>query len=162
MSPPEALIFGIAVTVAVFSTIEISIYVSVGCSLALLLFRVARPRGSFLGRVRLRTDAAGRPPSPTDKENGGSGSVSPVSPPVLHRDVYLPLLPDGVRNPLVQVEAPPPGVLVYKFEESFLFPNASFCASSLSRSLLSLLAPLFASRRAPPRRARGAAFVPPS
>ncbi|GAA5840778.1 hypothetical protein JCM9279_001217 [Rhodotorula babjevae] len=127
VSPLEALIFVIAVVVAVFSTVEISIYTSVGCSVALLLFRIARPRGSFLGRVRLRPDVAGRPPSPTDKDNGGSGSVSPVSP-VLHRDVYLPLLPDGVRNPLVQVEAPPPGVLVYKFEESFLFPNASFYA----------------------------------
>jgi len=162
VSPLEALIFVIAVVVAVFSTVEISIYTSVGCSVALLLFRIARPRGSFLGRVRLRPDVAARPPSPTDKDNGGSGSVSPVSPPVLHRDVYLPLLPDGVRNPLVQVEAPPPGVLVYKFEESFLFPNASFCASSLSRSLLSFLAPLFAPPRAPPRRARRAALEPPS
>jgi len=142
------VIFIIAVFVSVFATIEVGIYTSVGCSVALLLYRIARPRGAFLGRVRLRPDVAPRPPTPTEKETGGSGSVSPVSP-VLHRDVYLPLLPDGVRNPLVQVDAPPPGVIVYRFEESFLFPNASFCTSSLTfpghalfPSLTSLIAPL--------------------
>ncbi|BGP38822.1 Sulfate permease 2 [Rhodotorula kratochvilovae] len=129
VSPLEALIFVLAVLVSVFSTIEIGIYTSVGASVALLLFRIARPRGAFLGRVRLRPDVAA-PGEGLDKDGespGGSGAVTPASR-ALHRDVYLPLLPDGVRNPLVQVESPPDGVIVYRFEESFLFPNASFYA----------------------------------
>lgn len=79
-------------------------------SAALLLYRIARPRGQFLGRVRLHAEVE-----------------DPVSTPQAHRDVYLPLVPDGIRNPAVRVDAPPPGVIVFRFEESFLYPNASFC-----------------------------------
>ncbi|GAA6008582.1 hypothetical protein JCM10207_007166 [Rhodosporidiobolus poonsookiae] len=120
-SPLEFVIFFAAVIVSVFATIEAGIYTSVGMSVALLLIRIARPRGAFLGRVRLRPDAD--QPTPP----GASGSASPTYR-LPTRDVYLPLLPDGVRNPLVQVEAPPPGVIVFRFEESFLYPNASFYA----------------------------------
>ncbi|GAA5852562.1 hypothetical protein JCM8547_002544 [Rhodosporidiobolus lusitaniae] len=120
-SPLEFVIFAAAVIVSVFATIEAGIYTSVAASVALLLIRIARPRGAFLGRVRLRPDVE-QPPSP-----GGSGSATPaVQLPT--RDVYLPLLPDGVRNPLVQVQPPPPGVIVFRFEESFLYPNASWYA----------------------------------
>ncbi|GJN87603.1 hypothetical protein Rhopal_000558-T1 [Rhodotorula paludigena] len=123
VSPLEALIFGLAVLVSVFSTIEVGIYTSVGASAALLLFRIARPRGAFLGRVRIRPDVY--PNSPLEQKDSsenvaGSGSVTPAAGSRfgISRDVYLPLLPDGVRNPLVQVEAPPPGVIVFRFEEN--------------------------------------------
>lgn len=154
-SPLECLIFILAVLVSVFScvlllelaevsrsnvtdpfdrTIEIGIYTSVGASVALLLFRIARPRGAFLGRVRIRPDIAS-PPSYAAAQDGSDGATSPVrssSPPLPPgvRDVYLPLLPDGVRNPLVQVDPPPPGIIVFRFEESFIYPNASMCKSS--------------------------------
>lgn len=158
-SPLECLIFILAVLVSVFScvfphcpraidtecrltrfdrTIEIGIYVSVGASVALLLFRIARPRGAFLGRVRIRPDVAS-PPSYAAAQDGSDGATSPVrssSPPVPPgvRDVYLPLLPDGVRNPLVQVDPPPPGIIVFRFEESFIYPNASMCKCLDSRA----------------------------
>ncbi|GAA6010475.1 hypothetical protein JCM11491_006956 [Sporobolomyces phaffii] len=111
-SPLECLIFMLAVIVSVFSTIEISIYVSVGASVALLLFRIARPRGAFLGRVRLRHEL-----EDTQQE-------------VPFRDVFVPLVPNGttITNPLIKVEPPPPGVIVFRFEESFLYPNAAFYA----------------------------------
>ncbi|GAA5898783.1 SLC26/SulP family anion transporter [Sporobolomyces salmoneus] len=112
VSPLEAGIFILAVLVSVFSTIEIGIYVSVGASVALLLFRIARPRGAFLGRVRLRTEL----------ENAQI--------PAPYRDVFVPLKPNGntITNPLVRVEPPPPGIIVFRFEESFLFPNAALYA----------------------------------
>ena len=159
-SPLECLIFILAVLVSVFScvfflvlcgdieiecrltrfhrTIEIGIYVSVGASVALLLFRIARPRGAFLGRVRIRPDVAS-PPSYAAAQDGSDGATSPVrssSPPLPPgvRDVYLPLLPDGVRNPLVQVDPPPPGIIVFRFEESFIYPNASMCKCLDSRA----------------------------
>lgn len=117
---------------------EIGIYASVGASVALLLFRIARPRGAFLGRVRIRPDVAS-PPSYASAQDGSDGEASPVrapSPPLPAgiRDVYLPLLPDGVRNPLVQVDPPPPGIIVFRFEESFIYPNASMCESCRSSS----------------------------
>lgn len=90
-----------AVLVTIFSSIENGIYTSISASLALLLLRVARPRGAFLGKVTVRS------------------SVSTVD-----RDVYLPLTKDGITNPYVKVEAPSPGVLIYKFEESYVYPNS--------------------------------------
>lgn len=111
---------------------EIGIYASVGASVALVLFRIARPRGAFLGRVRIRPDTG--PPSYASAQDGSDGESSPTRPaspplPPGIRDVYLPLLPDGVRNPLVQVDPPPPGIIVFRFEESFIYPNASMCTS---------------------------------
>lgn len=74
-----------------------------GASAALLLYRIARPSGHFLGRVRLRPET----------EEGNSE-------PLTHRDVYIPVQPDGVRNPLVKVDAPPPGIIIYRFDEAFV------------------------------------------
>ena len=71
--------------------------------------KVARPKGHFLGRVRVFAETAEVSPSPRT-----------------HRDVYVPVTPDGVRNPLVVVEAPPPGVIIYRFDEAVLYPNASY------------------------------------
>ncbi|KAK4705285.1 solute carrier family 26 (sodium-independent sulfate anion transporter), member 11, partial [Phenoliferia sp. Uapishka_3] len=111
VSPIECIIFLGAVIITVFTSIEIGIYASVGASAALLLYRIARPRGQFLGRVRVRADIDG-------------GSDVPLS----QRDVYVPLQPDGIRNPNLRVDAPPPGVIIYRFDEAFLYPNASYYA----------------------------------
>lgn len=78
-----------------------------GASAALLLYRIAKPRGQFLGRVRVHPDVA-----------DSSSNFH-------QRDVYVPLNPDGVRNPQVKVDAPPPGIIVFRLEEAFLYPNAS-------------------------------------
>ncbi|KAJ3890317.1 sulfate transporter family-domain-containing protein [Lentinula edodes] len=110
VSPLEFLIWAAAVLVTIFSTIEIGVYVSVCVSLALLLIRVAHPRGYFLGKITLRTDAPG------SKDQ---------------RDVFVPLARDGMTNPDIKVSPPAPGVIVYRFEESYLYPNSSIVNSVL-------------------------------
>ena len=105
IAPLECLIFLASVIVTIFTTLEIGIYVSVGASVVVLLFRIARPRGEWLGRVRLQVI-----------EPGSSKQTS--------RSVYIPLERKNV-NPDIHVEDAPPGVLIYRFEESFTFPNAS-------------------------------------
>lgn len=109
VSPLEFLIWLAAVLVTVFSTIEDGIYTSIVASLALLLLRVAHPRGYFLGKVTL-----------TDPRNDGET-----------RQVFLPLRPDGVTNSQVKVELPAPGILIYRFEESYLYPNCSIVNSTI-------------------------------
>ena len=104
VSPLEFIIWAAAVLVTVFSSIENGIYASVGASLFLLLIRVAHPRGNFLGKVTLKQE--------------GSGSKE-------EREVFLPLKKDGVTNSQIKVVPPSPGVIVYRFEESFLYPNCS-------------------------------------
>ncbi|EIN03668.1 sulfate permease [Punctularia strigosozonata HHB-11173 SS5] len=111
VSPLEFVIWLAAVLVTVFSTIENGIYTSICASLALLLVRIARPRGYFLGKVRVRPEPSG------DAEA---------------RDVYVPLQTEnGVLNPHVKVDPPSPGIIVYRFEESFLYPNSSLVNSAI-------------------------------
>lgn len=118
VSPLEFIIFFAAVVVTIFTTIEIGIYTSISASIVLLLIRIARPRGTFLGRVALQKT-----------DNGGAG-----------RDVFLPLpsastsspRPQGIVNPDIKVKPPAPGVIIYRFEESFLYPNSSYVTSVLT------------------------------
>jgi len=113
----EFIIFFAAVVVTVFTTIEIGIYTSIGASVLLLLVRIARPRGAFLGRVVVQKTS--------DKG------------PLQTRDVFLPLPStvsghqEGVVNPEIKVIPPAPGVIIYRFEESFLYPNSSYVSSLL-------------------------------
>lgn len=96
--------------VTVFSSIEDGIYTAIIASVAFLLLRIAHPRGRFLGKVTIHADRQ-------DSEA---------------REVYAPLSPDGhVLNPHLKVEPPTPGVIVYRFEEGYLYPNSSFANSSL-------------------------------
>ncbi|KAF8991829.1 sulfate permease [Cyathus striatus] len=107
VSPFEFVIWLAAVLVTTFSTIENGIYTSISASAALLLIRIAKPRGAFLGRVTVRGDS---------KET---------------REIFLPLTKDGVTDPHVRIVPPSPGVVVYRFEESYLYPNSSLVNSAL-------------------------------
>ena len=95
----------------IFTTIEIGIYTVIIASLVLLLLRIARPRGRFLGKVKIRST------SELQSES---------------REVYVPLNPSAnVMNPDLQVIPPAPGVILYRFEESYLYPNSSIINSTL-------------------------------
>jgi sodium-independent sulfate anion transporter 11 len=111
VSPLEWIIFVGAVVWSLFYSIESGIYWSLATSVVLLLVRIARPRGHFLGRVRIR---------PENVESGGQ-----------IRDVYVPICGDKGVNDEVRVEPPPPGIIIYRFEESFLYPNASYINDKL-------------------------------
>jgi sodium-independent sulfate anion transporter 11 len=104
VSPLEFLIWWAAVLVTVFSSIENGIYVSILSSLVLLLIRIAHPRGKFLGKVTVR-------------QSSGND--------LKEREVFLPLTPSGITNPDIKVTPPSPGVIVYKLEEGYLYPNCS-------------------------------------
>lgn len=53
VAPLDAGIFIVAVFITVFSSIENGIYFAICASVAVLLFRVAMPEGTFLGRIRV-------------------------------------------------------------------------------------------------------------
>ncbi|KAI0687186.1 sulfate permease [Cytidiella melzeri] len=111
VSPLEFVIWAAAVLVTVFSTIENGIYTSICASAALLLVRIARPRGYFLGKITLRSSDSNAQDS---------------------RDVYVPINPKAsLMNGSVKVSPPAPGVVVYRFEESFVYPNSSILNSTI-------------------------------
>ncbi|KAG9318408.1 sulfate transporter family-domain-containing protein [Chiua virens] len=109
VSPLEFFIWLAAVLVTVFSTIENGIYTSISASLALLLLRIAHPRGYFLGKVTLN--------NPQNEDES--------------RDVFVPLRPDGVTHPGVKIEPPAPGIIIFRFEESYLYPNCAIVNSTI-------------------------------
>jgi sodium-independent sulfate anion transporter 11 len=109
VSPFEFIIFFAAVLVTVFSTIENGIYVALATSIALLVFKLAHPRGHFLGRVRVHSSS-----NPSDS-----------------RDVFVPQSPNRVINSQIRVDPPPPGILIYRFEETFLYPNCTVFNSDI-------------------------------
>lgn len=111
ISPLEFVIWCAGVLTIIFTTVEIGIYTVIISSLVLLLLRIARPRGAFLGKVKVHS------------QNGPeSGS----------REVYVPFNPSpDVMNPDLQVILPVPGVILYRFEESYLYPNSSIVNSIL-------------------------------
>lgn len=55
VSPLEFVIWSAGVLVSVFSTIENGIYTTIALSIGLLLIRIARPGGEFLGRVKVHS-----------------------------------------------------------------------------------------------------------
>jgi sodium-independent sulfate anion transporter 11 len=107
VSPIEFVIFWAGVLVTIFSSIENGIYVTVAFSAAVLLFRIAKSRGSFVGAVKIGTIKV------LDSKVG------------YPRNIYVPLDHSDGLNPLIKPVSPPDGIFIYRFNEGFLYPNAN-------------------------------------
>lgn len=120
VSPFEVLIFFAGVFVTIFSSIENGIYTTICVSAAILLFRVVKARGHFVGKVKIHSvvgdhlleDKFHDNPSATDDDKAV-------------REIFLPLDHNDGSNPSIQVQAPYPGVFIYRFSEGFNYPNAN-------------------------------------
>ncbi|ORX53071.1 sulfate permease [Hesseltinella vesiculosa] len=100
----ELFVFFAAVIITFFTTVEYGIYASVGLSILILLFRIARPRFWALGRVPLISDV-------------------PKTEPAHQRYLYV-----SPNHPSLGklVEPLPRGILMCRVEESFTYPNSSY------------------------------------
>ncbi|KAI9825779.1 MAG: Sulfate permease 2 [Phylliscum demangeonii] len=117
-SPLEVIIFFAGVFVTIFSSIENGIYTTIGISAAVLLFRVVKARGRFLGKVKIHSIV------PDGKDAGaGSGHAEPSQ--STTRDLFLPIDHHDGSNPQVELESPYPGIFIYRFSEGFNYPNAN-------------------------------------
>ncbi|KAI2731985.1 hypothetical protein CBS147332_1124 [Penicillium roqueforti] len=121
VSPIDALIFFMGVIVIIFSTIETGIYCTIAVSLAVLLFRLAKARGQFLGYIQVHSvvgdhilNASQGDPN-TEFEDDTEGS----------RRIYLPTEHDGGTNPRIKIHQPAPGIFIYRVSEGFNYPNAN-------------------------------------
>ena len=111
-SPLEFLIWAAAVLVTVFSTVGYGIYTSISASAFLLLVRLAHPRHHFLGKISIHSES----------QDGDEPSS---------REIFVPLTNNGVLNPNIRVSPPAPGVIIYRLEESLLYPNSSRANTAL-------------------------------
>ena len=103
----EAVIWVSSVIATVFVGVQFGVSIAIIASLALLLIRIAKPQGQFLGTTTLRF-----------VDEKGSEST---------REVFVPLdLGDeGILNVKAVVKSPAPWIVIYRLGESFTYPNAS-------------------------------------
>ncbi|KDQ14587.1 hypothetical protein BOTBODRAFT_32716 [Botryobasidium botryosum FD-172 SS1] len=103
VSPAEVIIFFAGVIGSVFGTIEIGIYTTIAVTGALLLYRIAKAHGDFVGRIRVY---------------GADGYAEP-------RNIFIPIDHADGSNPSVPVEAPTPGVFIFRLRENIVYANAN-------------------------------------
>ncbi|KAG9234090.1 sulfate permease 2 [Amylocarpus encephaloides] len=124
VSPLEVPIFFAGVLVTLFTNIENGIYVTIAVSAAVLLFRVAKAKGRFLGRIKVASIPASSLPQDTGKTSITSDSERRLSGSII-RDVFVPLEHEQGNNPQIDAESPAPGIFIYRFSEGFNYPNSA-------------------------------------
>ncbi|KAL3482861.1 sulfate transporter family-domain-containing protein [Aspergillus germanicus] len=117
VSPFDCLIFFVGVIVTIFTSIEIGVYCTVSISAAVLLFRVAKARGEFLGRVTIHSVVGDHHLEEARPARGDDTDSK--------RSIFLPIDHTDGSNPEIEVEQPFPGIFIYRFSEGFNYPNAN-------------------------------------
>ena len=122
VSPLEVIIFFVGVFTTIFSNIENGIYATIIISAAVLLYRVVKAQGRFLGRVKIHSVIGDHHLDDGGFEKGRSNANDPDS---STRNIFLPFEHNDGSNPQVVVESPYPGIFIYRFSEGFNYPNAN-------------------------------------
>lgn len=129
ISPLEVPIFFAGVLVTIFSTIENGIYTTICVSAALLLFRLFKARGRFLGRVKVRSVEGEHLLGDEPKTKSIDDALKPRSSNRDNedstREVFLPIDHHDGTNPDVSLQTPAPGIFIYRFSEGYNYPNAN-------------------------------------
>ena len=129
VNPIEVLIFFAGVLVTIFSSIENGIYTTICVSVAVLLFRVVKARGHFVGKVKIHSVIGDHLMSEHDRSNDANKLYDDET---AVRQAFLPIDHNDGSNPSLQVESPYPGVFIYRFSEGFNYPNANHYLDHLS------------------------------
>lgn len=148
VNPIDVVIFLAGVLITVFTTIEDGIYTAVCMSFAVLLVRMLRTRGRFLGLARVHSVIGHQvvgssreqqsPSSPGDygtfRDPISQSLQNPfITPPV--RNVFLPLGHEDGTNPDLVLETPGPGIFIFRPTEGFIYPNASHNLECLTATI---------------------------
>ncbi|CAG8130036.1 unnamed protein product [Penicillium olsonii] len=128
VAPLDAIIFLSGVIVIIFSTIETGIYVTICVSLAVLLFRLAKARGQFLGYTQVYSIIG----EDVLKGNPAQSFEDPTS----SRRIYLPVNYQGGINPRIKIHQPAPGIFIYRISDGFNYPNANHYTDTLVSHIL--------------------------
>ncbi|PHH75003.1 hypothetical protein CDD82_4634 [Ophiocordyceps australis] len=132
VAPLEVFIFFIGVFVSVFVNIEDGLYATVAISAAVLLYRILKARGRFLGKVRVHSVLGDHVVGDDPHKLLGDYGTFEESVDVASRNIFLPLDHGDGSNPEVEVETPYPGIFIYRFSEGFNYPNANFSLDYLT------------------------------
>ncbi|TLD04842.1 uncharacterized protein PgNI_09619 [Pyricularia grisea] len=144
LAPLDVFIFFVGVFLSVFLSLDTGIYATVILSFVILLLRIARSQGKFLGRARMHllssnSKGDGRRPSDASEHwdqrlqsqsslQSGSLGHSRVN---NDREVFLPLDRRDGSNPAVDVSSVHPGVFIYRFTEGCTYLNQAQCVDHI-------------------------------
>ncbi|GAP90862.1 putative sulfate permease [Rosellinia necatrix] len=117
VSPIEVVLFFAGVIIMVFTDIETGVYFVVAASAALLLVRIAKAHGSFLGKTEVYY-------VPSDANERGLPALSGAAA-TRKREAFLPLSRRDGSNRDISVLNPYPGIFVYRFSEGFNYTNTA-------------------------------------
>lgn len=139
VSPLEVPIFFAGVLVTVFSSIENGIYTTICASFAILIFRIIKAKGRFLGKVKVHSvigdQIIGDETNTLISNNGTFAKSHGSHEDALSRNVFLPVNHDDGSNPDVEVSVPYPGIFIYRFSEGFNYPNANHYLDQLTNHI---------------------------
>lgn len=125
ISPIELLVWIISVAAALLYSLEWAIYSGMLLTFFLLLTRIARTPGRFLGVVRVKRHKG--PGAESSERSANSTRIHENS----AEPMYFPLDRRTAFNPNVHIEAPYPGVFVYRLNEGFSYINQSYHLDTL-------------------------------
>jgi solute carrier family 26 (sodium-independent sulfate anion transporter), member 11 len=137
VSPLEVIIFFVGVIVTVFSSIEDGIYCTISISAAVLLFRVLKARGRFLGRVKVHSVIGDHIIGDDSKQEvfGERSTSDNIGTFIPTRNIFIPIHHDDGSNPDIEVKNPYEGIFIYRFSEGFNYPNANHYLDHLTNHI---------------------------
>ncbi|KFX88955.1 hypothetical protein V495_05676 [Pseudogymnoascus sp. VKM F-4514 (FW-929)] len=141
VSPWEVLIFFVGVFVTIFSSIENGIYCTIVISAAILLFRVLKAKGRFLGQVKIHSVHGDNILGDSDQYNqqdSDSPASNAATTDARSRNIFLPIDHDDGSNPEIEIKTPYPGVFIYRFSEGFNYPNANHYLDHLTNHIFAV------------------------
>jgi sodium-independent sulfate anion transporter 11 len=130
----DLIIFFIGLLVIFFSSIEHGVFAMIALSAALLLFRMFKARGRFMGTVSVHLSAPSDNNNKKNDDISPSGDASPsgsssesITPLTSEpsRTVFLPLGREDGSNPLIKINQPGPGIFIYRFSQDYNYTNAN-------------------------------------
>jgi sodium-independent sulfate anion transporter 11 len=141
VSPLEVIIFFAGVIVTIFTTIEIGIYVTISVSFAILVFRIIKAKGRFLGKVKVHSVIGTGEYKSAPITDHGTFTKSELSlvEDASSRTIFLPFDHGDGSNPEVDVQTPYPGIFIYRFSEGFNYPNANHYLDHLTDTIFALV-----------------------
>ncbi|KAM5356041.1 hypothetical protein ACJ41O_002687 [Fusarium nematophilum] len=124
VSPVEVFIFFTGVFVSIFAQIEDGLYATVCLSGCVLVYRILKAKGRFLGKVKVHSVIGDHVIGEDHRKVVGEYGTFENSE-MSARNVFLPVDHGDGSNPEVQVDHPYPGIFIYRFSEGFNYPNAN-------------------------------------
>lgn len=115
--PTEFLIFLTALIITLFTSVDLGIYVPVGLSLVIQLYRTARPNYSVLGKLVLH--------------DGGDDAVNENT---KEKALYYPITHPCFKDNLTEIA---PGIIAFRPEENIIFQNAAWVFDKLTDQIKS-------------------------